>query len=73
MNTRRAIELAGLTLLFLAIRVVLLYAREPFYDELFTLWMARQPASNVLPNLLHDSGPPLYYWLARFDSVVALR
>ena len=73
MNTRRAIELAGLTLLFLAIRVVLLYAREPFYDELFTLWMARQPASSVLPNLLHDSGPPLYYWLARFDSVVALR
>ena len=73
MNTRRAIELAGLTLLFLAARIVLLYARDPFYDELFTLWMARQPAGNILPNLLHDSGPPLYYYLARLDSVLALR
>ncbi|MGZ8868539.1 MAG: hypothetical protein ACXW2P_09355, partial [Thermoanaerobaculia bacterium] len=73
MNTRRAIELAGLTLLFLAVRVLLLYARDPFFDELFTLWMARQPAANILPNLLHDSGPPIYYYLARFDSVIALR
>jgi hypothetical protein len=73
MTTRRALELAGLTLLFLAVRVMLLYARDPFYDELFTLWMARQPAANILPNLVHDSGPPLYYYLARFDSVVALR
>ena len=73
MNTRRAIELAGLTLLFLAVRIILLYARDPFFDELFTLWMARQPPRNILPNLLHDSGPPLYYYLARLDSVVALR
>ncbi|HSP35454.1 MAG TPA: hypothetical protein VLU46_14160 [Thermoanaerobaculia bacterium] len=59
--------------LFIAARVVLLYAREPFFDELFTLWMARQPLSRVIPNLLHDSGPPLFYFLARFDSVIALR
>jgi hypothetical protein len=35
--------------------------------------MARQPFGQIIPNLLHDSGPPLYYFLARFDSVTALR
>jgi hypothetical protein len=35
--------------------------------------MARQPFGQIIPNLLHDSGPPLYYVLARFDSVIALR
>jgi hypothetical protein len=73
MNARRAIALAGLTLLFLAVRIVLLYARDPFYDELFTLWMARQPVGSILSNLVHDSGPPLYYYLARLESVIALR
>ena len=61
------------TFLFFAFRLVLLYARDPFFDELFTVWMARQPLSSVIPNLMHDSGPPLYYFLARFDSVTALR
>ncbi len=54
-------------------RFALLAARDPFFDELFTLWMARQPLSHIVPNLLHDSGPPLYYFVARFDSIVALR
>lgn len=35
--------------------------------------MARQPLSQIIPNLLHDSGPPLYYFLARIDSVVVQR
>ncbi len=35
--------------------------------------MARQPLSRIIPNLLHDSGPPLYYFLARIDSVVVQR
>ncbi len=58
---------------FLLLRFALLAARDPFYDELFTLWMARQPFSHIVPNLLHDSGPPLYYFMARFDSIMALR
>ncbi len=37
------------------------------------MWMARQPLSQIIPNLLHDSGPPLHYFLARFDSVILLR
>lgn len=72
-SRRSLLLLVAIALVFLAVRVALLFARQPFFDEIFTLWMARQPAASVLPNLLHDSGPPLYYWLARFDSVRALR
>ncbi|HKS25984.1 MAG TPA: hypothetical protein VJZ76_24550 [Thermoanaerobaculia bacterium] len=64
---------AAVALLFLAVRIVYLYAREPFFDELYTQWMAKQPASSIVAHLLHDSGPPLYYFLARFPSVDALR
>ena len=64
---------AAAALLFLAVRIVYLYAREPFFDELYTRWMAKQPASSIVRHLLHDSGPPLYYFLARFPSVDALR
>lgn len=51
----------------------MLVAREPFFDELFTVWLARKPFSAILPALLHDSGPPLYYFLARIPSVTAER
>jgi hypothetical protein len=63
----------AVALIFIAARVAILAVRPPFFDELFTLWMARQPMSHIVPNLLHDSGPPLYYFIARFDSIVALR
>ena len=58
---------------FLAVRITLLIVREPFFDELFTVWLARQPFSQIIPSLLNDSGPPLYYFLARFDDVMLLR
>jgi hypothetical protein len=67
------VKRAAAALLFLAVRIVYLYAREPFFDELYTQWMAKQPASSIVGHLLHDSGPPLYYVLARFPSVDALR
>ena len=64
---------AAVALLFLAVRIVFLYVREPFYDELYTQWMAGEPFAKIVPHLLHDSGPPLYYFLARLSSIVALR
>ena len=69
----RGIVVFAIAVVFLAVRFALLAVRDPFFDELFTLWMARQPLSHVIPNLLHDSGPPLYYFIARFDSITALR
>ena len=73
MRPAAAGRLLVVALAFLVIRAALLLARDPFFDELFTVWMARQPFSSILPNLLLDSGPPLYYFVARFDSVTALR
>src|SRR5205814_5845548 len=64
---------ALLALLFLAVRVILLFVRPPFFDELYTLWMAGEPLSSIVPHLLHDSGPPLYCFVARFTSVDAVR
>ena len=63
----------GVALLFLILRIAVLVAREPFFDELFTVWLAGKPFSAVLPVLLHDSGPPLYYFIARIPSVTAER
>jgi hypothetical protein len=67
------VKRVSIALLFLAVRVVYLSARQPFFDELYTEWMAGEPLSSIVPHLLHDSGPPLYYFLARVPSVMALR
>ncbi|HET7435759.1 MAG TPA: hypothetical protein VFN10_13705 [Thermoanaerobaculia bacterium] len=62
-----------LAALFLSLRLVLLFARDPFFDEMFTVWMAHQPFGAIVEHLRHDSGPPLYYFLARIANVTALR
>jgi hypothetical protein len=50
---------------FAFLRLPLLLARDPFFDELFTVWIARQETGRILEALLVDSGPPLYYLLVR--------
>jgi hypothetical protein len=47
--------------LFLALRVPLLFYRAPFFDELFTRWIAGKSFAGILSALRYDSGPPLYY------------
>jgi hypothetical protein len=70
----RALALAlAVALLFVGVRVAILLARDPFFDELFTAWMARRPFGAILSALRLDSGPPLYYFLARSPSVAAER
>src|SRR3954453_5067699 len=49
--------------LFLATRVPLLFLRQPFFDELYTQWIAAKSFAGILDALRYDSGPPLYYWL----------
>ena len=66
----RAVAIA---LLFLLLRAAVAWARDPFMDELFTVWMAGRPFSGIVPALLQDSGPPLYYFVARIPSVMAER
>lgn len=56
---------AAATVVFLALRGVLLVVREPFFDEIFSVWIARKPWLDLLAALRVDSGPPLYYVLLR--------
>ncbi len=49
-------------LTFLAARIPLLVLRAPFFDELFTRWIAGRPFAGILSALRYDSGPPLYYF-----------
>jgi len=56
-------------------RIALLFAREPFFDELYTRWISRRSFAGILEALRHDSGPPLYYFVVHFlpASVRAMR
>jgi hypothetical protein len=65
-----------LILLFLIPRLTLLFARQPFFDELFTRWIAGHSFAGILTALQEDSGPPLYYFLIHLlgdPPVIALR
>ena len=73
MSARRP---ALILLLFAAARVPLLIVRAPFFDELFTRWIAGKSFAGILAALRHDSGPPLYYVLVHLlgdPSVIATR
>src|SRR5229473_899337 len=48
--------------IFLGVRVLLLIHRAPFFDELFTRWIAGKSFAGILSALRHDSGPPLFYF-----------
>jgi hypothetical protein len=52
-----------IAILFLALRAPLLVVRAPFFDELFTRWIAAKPFAEILAALRYDSGPPLYYFV----------
>jgi len=62
--------------LFAAARIPLLIVRAPFFDELFTRWIAGKSFAGIIDALRHDSGPPLYYFLVHLlgdPSVIAIR
>ncbi|HYM61479.1 MAG TPA: hypothetical protein VEZ11_11380 [Thermoanaerobaculia bacterium] len=78
LDSRRGSWIIGgaIVVVFLALRIALLWAREPFFDELFTLWIAQKPLAGILEALRHDSGPPLYYFVVHaltLHSVDAVR
>jgi hypothetical protein len=62
-RTPDSVRVALLSILFLAPRLLILFTRNPFYDELFTRWIAAKPLAGILAALRFDSGPPLYYVL----------
>ncbi len=63
MPTSRRIKLASLAIVTagLAVRLLYLLRRPIWFDELFTLWIARQQPAAIVKTLRFDSGPPLFY------------
>ena len=53
----------GIAALFFVPRLILLFVREPFFDELFTRWISGHSFAGILQALHYDSGPPLYYFI----------
>jgi hypothetical protein len=60
---RRVAAAFAVAALFLGFRIAAIDARTPFFDELFTRWLVSLPLSGMARALVHDSGPPLYYFL----------
>lgn len=58
-----AVATVAIAALYLGLRLALLSVRDPFFDELFTVWVVRHPVSGIFTALWLDSGPPLYYLL----------
>lgn len=52
-------------LLSTGLRLALLIRRPLWFDETFTVWAARGPLARMLEILREDSGPPLFYVLAK--------
>lgn len=65
------IALVALGVACASVRLPFLFVRDPFFDELFTRWIAAKSPGEILWLLHFDSGPPLYYWLIHFWSAVA--
>jgi len=54
---------AAAALVFLVLRIALVFARQPFFDELFTVWITSKSFGGIVRALMSDSGPPLYYFV----------
>ena len=67
------VVVSGLALLFVAIRISLLLARDPFFDELYTRWISAKPLRGILDALRYDSGPPLYYFATHLAGALSVR
>lgn len=55
--------------LFIGLRVALMVARQPFYDELFTLWFSARPFASIWSTLQQDSSSLLHYGLVRLVAL----
>jgi hypothetical protein len=76
MRSREMLISVGIVVAFAVPRLILAAVREPFFDELFTLWVTRLPLDQMLEAVRIDSGPPLYYILVHLlgiETIAGLR
>jgi hypothetical protein len=74
-SRRRAIAVAAFAVaaaIFVALRVALIEKRPPDIDEIFTVWLVRKPAAAMMATLVHDTGPPLYYFVLHALGIASL-
>ncbi|HXI14132.1 MAG TPA: hypothetical protein VNM92_16025 [Thermoanaerobaculia bacterium] len=55
--------------LFAGLRAAFVFVREPFFDELFTLWFAARPYAVTWSTLQNDSSSLLHYGLVRLFAL----
>ena len=58
-----AVALLAVLLLALALRLHLLGAQSVWWDEGFSVWVARQDVLSSARYTATDTQPPLYFWL----------
>lgn len=56
-----------------ALRLLLLFERPLWFDELFTIWASRLRLTDLVAALRLDSGPPNFYVIAKPFAVIADR
>ena len=64
-DARRLLTAVAVVALFFALRVPLLAAREPFFDELATVWVAEQPLARMFAWLPVNSESPFWVLAVR--------
>ncbi len=59
-------EILGILLLAFALRLIALGSREIWYDDAFSIFLARQDLTQIANGTAADTMPPLYYALLHF-------
>ncbi len=70
--------LSGILLLGLILRLIRIGGRDIWYDDAFSIFLARQPADRIISGTAADTMPPLYYlllhgWMQLGQSIAWLR
>jgi 4-amino-4-deoxy-L-arabinose transferase-like glycosyltransferase len=63
---RPYVEILGILLLAFALRLIALGSREIWYDDAFSIFLARRDLSAIADGTAADTMPPLYYLLLHF-------
>jgi mannosyltransferase len=77
-NWRRFVSTAGVIGVALVLRVVALQTRGIWYDDAFSIFLARQGPSQIVTGTAADTMPPLYYlalhlWMRLGTDIATLR
>jgi len=77
-NRKRWASLAGVTVAALILRVIGLSTRGIWYDDAFSVFLARQKPAHIVLGTAADTMPPLYYfglhlWMKLGSDITTLR